>query len=99
MGLVIAAEIAAAAFAALAAILWHTSAVVKLPDLTLRTPPSGGVPDQVRALSKAYYARLFTEDLDKLTCALRLQSRYSKWAAFYAGLAAALQAIVIVLQM
>jgi len=34
--------------------------------------------------------------LDELTCALRLQSRYSKWAAFYAGLAAALRAVVIV---
>ncbi|MFZ0692874.1 MAG: hypothetical protein WAN51_01770 [Alphaproteobacteria bacterium] len=72
------------------------AAVVKLPDLTDVYAADPKSPQAGRAGNPAY---IVTEDLDDLTCALQLQSRYSKWAAFYAGVAAALQAIVIVLQM
>ncbi len=91
-------DILSAICAVVAAIVWWQSARVKTPDkfniavVKPDTQPMGGNP-----IGGTYIGNAYGQDLNNLADALKKQSQLSARAAVFAGIAAFLQSISIII--
>ena len=93
-------NILSALFAFAAAELWLMSARVKTPDdfsVHVSRPDAFGQPLGGNPMFGEYIAQAHSQDFTVLADALKKQSRLSAWAASSAAVAAALQAIALIL--